>query len=143
MKDGLLFAYGTLQIPQVMEAVTGKACPSRKATAYGYSRYLIAGEVYPGMIPQNESVVDGCLYEGLEEKMWMLIDQFEDPVYQRESIEVYVESQGPVKAWAYVWPSQHKARLSDDPWEMDWFIRDHLPGYLTQCREFYLTMIAE
>ncbi len=46
----LVFTYGTLEIPEVMETVTGQALASREATAKDFVRYLIQDCVYPGRV---------------------------------------------------------------------------------------------
>ena len=44
-----VFTYGTLEIPEVMEAVIGKSLASAEAWAKGFAKFLLKGRIYPGM----------------------------------------------------------------------------------------------
>ena len=48
-----VFAYGSLMIPSVMHAVTGRWFTHTEAVLEGYARYGIDGESYPGIVPQE------------------------------------------------------------------------------------------
>ena len=140
LMSDLLFTYGTLQIPEVMEAVTGRSWKWRAAVAIGFAQYLLINEIYPGMVSEKSAVTTGRLYEGLDPEAWKLLDQFEDSVYQRKSIEVVSESQERVVAFAYVLPLHEAHRLTRYPWERNVFVQEHLSRYLSQCRAFHRVM---
>ncbi len=135
-----LFAYGTLQIPEVMEAVTGRSWKWRDAIAHGFARCLLKNASYPGMVSEKNAITTGRLYEGLDPEAWNLLDQFEDPVYQRKHIEIVTEGQERAKVFAYLLPLHEAHRLTGHPWEMNVFVQEHLPDYLSQCRAFYRAM---
>ncbi len=62
----LVFTYGTLEIPEVMQAVTGQVFASREATAKDFVRYLIQDCVYPGMVSAKGETTSGRLYGPVE-----------------------------------------------------------------------------
>ncbi len=57
-----VFTYGTLEIPEVMEAVIGKSLASAEAWAKGFAKFLLKGRIYPGMTPsKGQSVRVECI----------------------------------------------------------------------------------
>ena len=52
MSDAL-FTYGTLQFPEVMEAVTGLALPWVEAEATGFAQFRFRDRIYPGMVARE------------------------------------------------------------------------------------------
>ncbi len=60
-----VFAYGTLQIPEVMERVTGLKHPAAPARLNGYQRLNIKNKSYPGIIEAPAHSVEGILYKGV------------------------------------------------------------------------------
>ena len=60
-----LFAYGTLMVPSVAEAVLGRRPLSLPATLDGYARFRVWGEDFPGVIPCADHSTTGVLYTGL------------------------------------------------------------------------------
>ena len=132
-----VFTYGTLEIPTVMESVTGRSFDSVEATAHGYARYLLKGRIYPGMTPVSGQRTSGRVYLGLDEQSFALLDQFEDDVYVRQLISVQTFEGKWLKAYAYVIEPEDKDRLTADPWRKDMFAAKHLSAYLTACRSFH------
>ncbi|WP_414675385.1 gamma-glutamylcyclotransferase family protein [Methylocaldum sp.] len=58
-----VFAYGTLQIPEVMHAVACASYPSQAARLHDYARYRIRNQVYPGVRSELGTFTDGILYK--------------------------------------------------------------------------------
>ncbi|MGD9851078.1 MAG: gamma-glutamylcyclotransferase family protein [Nitrospirales bacterium] len=85
----LLCPYGTLQIPDVMQAVSGSVPKSFGAQVRGYSQYRLNKRAYPGMISQEGGETSGRVYVDVDAMAWGLLDRFEDPVYERQEVEVY------------------------------------------------------
>ncbi len=61
--DMNIFAYGTLMIPSVMYAVTGRHFRSQKAILKDYARFTVKGESYPGIIPVMNAITEGKIYK--------------------------------------------------------------------------------
>jgi len=133
----VIFTYGTLQIPEVMAAVTGRRFPSCQGHAHDFSCYLLKDRIYPGMTPTLNQVTPGRLYFEVDSHSLWLLDQFEDPLYRREIIPVDLPSKDfRLSAQAYVIPSENQDRLSHQLWQHQDFIQRHLSSYLTFCRDF-------
>lgn len=133
----LLFTYGTLQIPEVMQAVSGSVPTWFEARVYGYSQYRLIDRIYPGMIVREEGITSGRVYVDVGAVAWGFLDRFEDPVYERQEIEVHRTDGAAIKAQAYVLPVGSAHLLSSEPWTVSWFTEHHVQGYVDRCRWFY------
>ena len=98
MSDAL-FTYGTLQFPEVMEAVTGLALPWVEAEAPGFAQFCFTDRIYPGMVARKGALTQGRVYTALSQQTWDLLDRFEDPIYRRDLLEVYRGSRELVPVW--------------------------------------------
>ena len=76
-----LFTYGTLEIPEVMEAVTGRAWASAEAWAKGFAKFLLKGRIYPGMTAFRGATCSGRVYYHIDRRTLEILDAFEDEVY--------------------------------------------------------------
>ena len=76
-----LFTYGTLEIPEVMEAVTGRAWASAEAWAKGFAKFLLKGRIYPGMTAFRGATCSGRVYYHIDRRTLEILDAFEDEVF--------------------------------------------------------------
>ena len=129
-----LFAYGTLELPELMEALTGFRPDSTDAVLEGYARFLLRGRSYPGIVEAEGARTAGRLYQGLSAAALTRLDGFEGPLYQRRIVEVRPAAGEGVAAHVYVLRREHHALLTTRPWERAHFAREHLDAYLAQCR---------
>ena len=132
-----LFSYGTLEIPEVMTAVTGRTFDSTGAVLPDHARFLLHGETYPGIVHSYRAEVTGVLYRGVDRDSLALLDLFEGELYRRETVHVTTASQQRVAAEAYLVPSNHELLLSQHPWERERFVAQHLDDFLAYCRTFH------
>jgi gamma-glutamylcyclotransferase (GGCT)/AIG2-like uncharacterized protein YtfP len=131
-----VFAYGSLMIPSVMEAVTGRRFAARKALLHGYARFRLEGASYPGLIPQVNAKTDGMLYLDVDAQSIARLDAFEGDFYDRVRVEVDVEAGGRLAGEAYVVGPAHRHRLSSEAWRIDDFRREHLATFLASYPGF-------
>lgn len=131
-----LFTYGTLLIPEVMQAVTGRKFPSGDAVLNGYCRYSIKNRVYPAVIARAGASVHGRIYSELDRHTLEILDEFEGIIYTRCTCEVIINRDRFVDAQAYVISEAHRHMMSDAPWSLDEFMRNHLGSYLAKCNVF-------
>ena len=126
-----IFAYGTLQVPSVMQAVTGGHYDFAPAILSGYQRFKIRNQSFPGIIRQADASVDGVIYRHIDQQALHLLDQFEDVCYQREWVDVDV--QGNIEqAFVYVVTDDYRKYLTDQAWSLEEFKRKYLKGYLSR-----------
>jgi gamma-glutamylcyclotransferase (GGCT)/AIG2-like uncharacterized protein YtfP len=126
-----LFAYGTLMFPAVIKSVIGRIPENRPAVIKGYRRLEVAGELFPGLIRENDESVEGVVYANIGSDEWERLTAFEDDFYELQ--EVTVDCLGTnTGALAYVVPTSRKSVLSDKVWSPDFFRENHLAGFACQ-----------
>lgn len=131
MDDGLLglFAYGTLQVASVFRAVTGIELTPEPATLPGYRCRRLAGRTFPGIVPDPKHETSGTFYRGIDDDVLERLDAFEDDFYERRAVDVAVGGDS-ARAWVYVVALGHRDLLSDEPWDLERFVRDDLDTFL-------------
>ena len=132
-----VFTYGTLLLPDVMQAVTGQSFPSEEAVLYDYIRFQVRDKVYPGIIPARGARVTGRLYSGTDPLALLLLDRFEGDLYERRVVQVITATGTSLDAYAYVIAPMHRRSLSTQAWSVSRFVRLHAPAYRRACRQFY------
>jgi gamma-glutamylcyclotransferase (GGCT)/AIG2-like uncharacterized protein YtfP len=127
-----LFAYGSLILPEVWEAVTGHSPPSEPGTIHSFIRRTVAGATFPGILPTGErsQTVDGSIYREIDAGTLEALNEFESDFYIRQPV-IAVNAQGEeVQCEAYVVPPSGADLLSDEKWSLETFSREHLDGFL-------------
>lgn len=128
------FAYGTLQIPEVFAAVTGRRCGAHPAQLEGYARYRLTGLHYPGLIAQAGAHTDGVLFRDLGAREMARLDLFEDDFYERLTLPVTTSATETVKAEVYVIRAERVSLIDPRPWSLEAFRRDHLRTFMARCQ---------
>lgn len=130
-----VFTYGTLQLPSVMQSVTGCNLKSVAATLAGYQRFKFKDKTYPGIIENKACFVEGMLYQDLDEQTLSLLDHFESVLYERCLLEVQLGNQIE-KVFVYVVKDEYRSLLSEEEWDLGEFKRKYLKLYLRDISEF-------
>ncbi len=133
-----LFAYGTLRLPEVIEALLGKKLESEPFQVTNFIRKTMRGQIYPGVIHSKGAIVDGSLYVGIDDYSMHVLDTFEDEVYERQLISVNSSINGIVEAKIYVVPETHVSILGENDWNIEEFRAGHLASYVDMCQRFIL-----
>jgi gamma-glutamylcyclotransferase (GGCT)/AIG2-like uncharacterized protein YtfP len=131
-----LFAYGSLQWLDVMEAVTGRRFTGCPATLPGHRRRRLVGRSYPGVIADCRESTDGVLFEGLDAEAFAILDLFEGEPYRRVECSVRTEGGRLHPAFVYVIRDEHAALMTDETWDSEAFRDVSLSPFLVQCRAF-------
>jgi len=119
-----LFAYGTLMVPLVAEAVLGRIPDSVPATLDGYVRFRVWGEAFPGIVPCEGHSTTGVLYAGLRPEELPLLDRFEGAWYARERVVVGTVDARRVSAYTYAIRPEYRAILTHESWDAVGFVRE-------------------
>jgi gamma-glutamylcyclotransferase (GGCT)/AIG2-like uncharacterized protein YtfP len=130
-----IFVYGTLQIDAVMQAVTGRRFEGAPATLDGYTRRRLRERTYPAVVPEADARTEGVVFRGLDDDALARLDVFEDVLYERLRLPVRTGDAQTEDAWVYVLAAEHAGWLSDEPWDLDEFVREHGDAFLAACRE--------
>jgi gamma-glutamylcyclotransferase (GGCT)/AIG2-like uncharacterized protein YtfP len=131
------FAYGTLALPEVMQALTGRRFASGAAVLPGFARYRVRGRVYPGVVAEPGGETAGRLYAGLDAATLALLDRFEGELYERRGLPVRTGAGGSARAEVYVVRETLLGALSREPWSLEDFAARELARYLEACRAFH------
>lgn len=129
-----LFAYGTLQFPQILEAVCGQRVVGEAAVLRGWRRMGVRGAVYPAITREPASEVDGLVFRGLGTGALRQLDAFEGNEYRRLAGRVETRSGAMVPALFYVAAPALQTRLDGRPWSAEQFAATGLSRYLARCR---------
>jgi gamma-glutamylcyclotransferase (GGCT)/AIG2-like uncharacterized protein YtfP len=136
-----IFCYGTLQVPEVMKAVTGRLYEGEKALLPGYAMYRVKDAEYPGIVPSYKGETEGTLCSGLTDEDLKVLDAFEGNFYARHSVEVHLRDGRITTAWVYVIREEYERVLSDELWHLDRFLkegfRSFMDGYVHARKDLY------
>lgn len=113
-----LFTYGSLTYPQVLEALTEQTFSFEDLGLPGFERSAIIDKMYHGIRENPLEAVDGRLWFNVSDHAMRILDRFEDPLYERRSIEVFTGTRGKIVARAYVVPRELEHTLTLTAW--DW-----------------------
>jgi gamma-glutamylcyclotransferase (GGCT)/AIG2-like uncharacterized protein YtfP len=131
-----LFAYGTLEIPAVMEAVSGRRFAQREASVRGFARHRLRGRLYPAAVEAPGERLAGRLYQGVDAATLARLDRFEGAEYERCRVEAELAHGARAPAELYVLAERERGALLPEPWERDLFVARHLAAYLERCAAF-------
>jgi len=131
----MLFVYGTLLFPEVLQAVLGRVPAMEAATLPGWRAAALPGRVYPGLVPvvatsAAEPGAAGQVLSGLTAGEWAVLDDFEGDEYARRECTL---GDGRT-AWTYVWLATH--RVASHDWDPAGFVAVELPDYVDGCSEW-------
>lgn len=121
-----LFVYGSLQFPEVLQALLGRVPDRTPATAKGWRVAALPDRVYPGLV-RGEGIANGLLITGLTRDEWRIIDAFEDEVYELRRLDLTDDQHG----WTYVCDDETAATPED--WSAEHFTTRHLATYIERC----------
>ncbi len=134
--DLKIFAYGTLMVPTVMRAVTGRDFTAQAARLRGYARFRIKDALYPGIVAQPHASIDGIVYIDLDHATLRRLDAFEGALYQRIRVRVETAGGTPVTAATYIVKPSFRRRLTSTPWSQEEFERRDLYAFLARYPGF-------
>jgi gamma-glutamylcyclotransferase (GGCT)/AIG2-like uncharacterized protein YtfP len=127
-----LFVYGTLQIPAIMQTVTGRRYAVRSAMLTGYAAWSLRDVAYPGLCPAARHRTPGLVLNGLDARALRRLDRHEGVEYRRLPVWVRLNSGGLVRAQAYLLQPSEYHRIRRHVWHLTAFIAQELAAY-TPC----------
>ncbi|TFG97069.1 MAG: hypothetical protein E4H11_02470 [Myxococcales bacterium] len=124
-----VFAYGTLELPELVLQITGRRFRSERATLEGFARSMLRGAAYPGIAPNAGARTPGTLYLDVDPESLAALDRFEGDLYQRREVTLTTSS-GKRTAFAWVLRAEQQHLLTGEPWDRDRFVAHHLREWL-------------
>lgn len=130
-----LFVYGSLIIPDVLDALLGRRPRQVEASLPGWSARCLRGVAYPGLVADASSSAAGLVLDDLTAREIALIDDWESDFYERERVHPLVDGR-PIEADAYVLPAHEIGRHAEPrEWTVD-VLRPELDDFCAQTRVF-------
>ncbi len=126
----VLFAYGTLMCPDIMQAVAKQHYKSSKAMVTGYRRLKVRNQHYPGLIPLAGTSVEGRAYFNISPASWRQLDLFEGEMYSRQIIEIMLENSTVISAFTYIVRERYHTYLTTDDWDFDEFLKSGKKAFI-------------
>lgn len=123
------FAYGTLVVPSIAQAVMGRVPASRPAYLSGHAAFVVRGEVYPGAVPRSGQRLSGTLYEALGPDDWKRLDDYEGGLYVRRTVAVVTTCGSELLADCYLVRPDGRHLLSAIPWDLQHFLLEHAANF--------------
>jgi gamma-glutamylcyclotransferase (GGCT)/AIG2-like uncharacterized protein YtfP len=133
VESARVFAYGTLEVAALVEALTGRSFPRIEAVLEGFARSMVRGQSYPGIAPEPGARTSGVLYLGVDAEALALLDRYEGPLYERRGVRVATCDGERVAAQAWVIAEERRHLLGDEPWDRARFEAHDLARYLEAC----------
>ena len=137
-----VFTYGTLMIPEILTALTGKSFLSVSAVLEGTIRLTVKGRPYPGIMDKIGTHTDGRLYRGVDRQSIDILDRFEGMLYERQARLVRTADQQEQYGEVYIVKKDQEHALSRQPWNLQWFKNEWLEAYLRSCEEFRVQLLG-
>lgn len=131
------FTYGTLLSEKVLIVLLGTVPPRTEAVLSGYSRHPITGRCYPAVIRSSpSSSVRGKLLT-LSAEQLCILDNFEDPAYDRRVVQVETPNGEKVNARIWARPDHNRQDLIETcDWNYERFFAEDHDWYLQICTEW-------
>lgn len=126
-----LFAYGTLQFPEVLNFLLNETFYSEEVEVPGFDRRALKNEIFPAVIKSELKTVSGCLFVGIPDDKRAVLDEFEEDYYTPELIMVSSKKHGQVEAIIYLLREEFLKLLEDCDWDKKQFEANNLSSYLT------------
>ncbi|MEN8259282.1 MAG: gamma-glutamylcyclotransferase family protein [Pseudomonadota bacterium] len=138
-----LFTYGTLEFPEIMQAITGRLFRAVPGTLENHAAYLLRRRVYPGLRYDLNQTTVGTLYLDIDERSKKILDWFEDNCYQRRPVSVALHNGAMCRTEVYLLAPTHRQLLTKTRWNPTRFREECLVRYRLRCRDYHRQACAE
>ncbi|WP_419999090.1 gamma-glutamylcyclotransferase family protein [Streptomyces boninensis] len=122
-----LFAYGTLQFDEVLQALLGRVPRHAPDRAPDWRAAALERRLYPGLVAGPGAAAPGALLTGLSAREWAILDAYEDDQYELREITLASGR----RCLTYVWEG---GEVLDADWDAEEFRVRHLRAYAEQMR---------
>lgn len=133
MPAGRLFAYGTLQDPDVQTAVLGRrAAVEARGRLHGHVALTVVGDSYPMLVPRPGAATSGTILCDLSPADLQALDRYEGTGYRRGAVRITADGGMMIAAEAYFPVKGLTAGAA--AWRLDDWTRRHKRAFLGQLR---------
>jgi gamma-glutamylcyclotransferase (GGCT)/AIG2-like uncharacterized protein YtfP len=122
-----LFVYGSLIVPEIITAVTGRDFASKKGGVLrGYAQFARRDRPEAALLPFPDMTTEGTVYCDMDDESLRRIDTFTGDSYHRVEVNIETYTGEWVEAEAHVIHLKARKLLTTKPWDEDEFRRKHL-----------------
>lgn len=136
MKTHDIFIYGSLMFDRVWNVLIKNAYPKSSVRLYGYKRFCVKEEDYPGLVEYKHAFVDGVLVSGVMPPDIIVLDRFEGEYYRRKKVKVVSANGKGLNAETYVFREQFRGLLTKAEWSLDDFRRHGIDRFISKYAGF-------
>jgi gamma-glutamylcyclotransferase (GGCT)/AIG2-like uncharacterized protein YtfP len=116
--DAALFAYGSLQVPEIFEAVTGLDLNGIPGCLDGFRCVQLRGFGFPGLIAAANAKTSGLIYRGLTLEAWQRLDAYEDGFYERRVLTAKLSGDEKIQVHVYVLAEEGLRLALNSDWSL-------------------------
>jgi len=129
VEPAVLFAYGPLAFPEVMQVLLGRVPDIEATPLAGWRVAVLPGHEYPTLVIA-EAIAHGGLIKDLSATEWHVLDAFADEASELRPLSI---SDGRA-VWAYTCAGRQGAAAPN--WDAAQFEKNCLVDYLKNCAEW-------
>ncbi|MCW8956360.1 MAG: gamma-glutamylcyclotransferase [Gammaproteobacteria bacterium] len=133
-----IFVYGSLMFESVWNRVVTGSYQKIEGQLFGYSRFCIKGEHYPGLI-EKPGTVDGVIWLDVNQEDIAKLDCFEGDYYGRSQVFVADSHDRCLDCETYVIADNFQYLLDEKPWDVDQFHERYLEDFIAEYVGFKAT----
>lgn len=123
-----VFVYGTLQLPGIVEKLTGKSFNIIPSVLPGFKCYCVKDSDYPAIVEKKNAETKGLLLENTDDISLDVIAFYEGEEYEIQRITVLADGKT-LPAIAFVW-AKGVEFLENRDWDILTFEKECLEHYL-------------
>ena len=125
-----LFVYGTLMVEAIWLSIVQGKYHGERGILQNYSRRKLRGQIYPVMIFDPGSKIEGIIYFGIHPMDLARLDDFEGDGYKRIQVMVDGRLQDPVPCQAYLDNHSDPRVILEDTWDFEYFLQHDYKKFL-------------
>ena len=130
-----IFVYGSLMFDSVWTRVVSGTYTKIEGQLFGYARFGIKDEHYPGLIEQP-GTVDGIIWLDVSDSDIAKLDRFEGVYYRRHQVFVADSHDRCLDCETYVISNDYRYLLEDQPWDAEQFREKYLQQFIEDYTGF-------
>lgn len=124
-----IFVYGSLMFDSVWTRVVTGSYKKIEGQLYGYARFTMKGEHYPGLI-EMPGTVDGIIWLDVSITDIKKLDSFEGEYYRRDQVFVADSHERCLDCETYIIADDYRDLLEEKPWDADQFREKYLQRFI-------------
>jgi gamma-glutamylcyclotransferase (GGCT)/AIG2-like uncharacterized protein YtfP len=98
-----IFTYGSLMFAPVWRHVVRGTYRFELATILDHARYAVRGQLYPGLVAEENASTKGILYFDVNAEDIHALDLFEGDEYRRVAVKIRLPDGGDINADTYLY----------------------------------------